>query len=140
VVLMDLHMPGVDGVEATSRIRRLVPDTAVLVLTMIKDDEWVFAAMRAGARGYLLKGATQEVIARAIQTVADGGASFGPEVAARVLGLLTDPRIQDVPFPELTDRERGAGPDRRRLIQRGDRRPAAHLGEDGEQPHLQHLR
>jgi DNA-binding NarL/FixJ family response regulator len=106
VVLMDLHLPDLDGMEATRRIRRLVPGTAVLVLTMLEDDDTVVAAMRAGAQGYVLKGASQDDIGRAIQTVAAGGAFLGPEVARRVLGLLTERRDTPVPFPELTTRER----------------------------------
>ena len=106
VVIMDLHLPDLDGVEATRRLRRLLPDAAVLVLSMLEDDDTVFAAMRAGARGYLLKGASQGDIERAIQTVAAGGAFLGPQVARRILGLLTDPRRDEPPFPELTDRER----------------------------------
>lgn len=106
VVIMDLNLPDLDGIEATRRIRQLVPDTAVLVLSMLEDDESVFAAMRAGARGYLLKGASQGDIERAIQTVAGGGAFLGSQVARQVLGLLAAPRREDPPFPQLTGRER----------------------------------
>jgi DNA-binding NarL/FixJ family response regulator len=106
VVIMDLNLPDLDGVEATRRIRQLVPDAAVLVLSMLEDDDSVYAAMRAGARGYVLKGASQGDIERAIQTVAGGGAFLGPQVARRVLGSLTAPRREDPPFPQLTGRER----------------------------------
>ena len=106
VVIMDLNLPDLDGIEATRRIRQLVPDTAVLVLSMLEDDESVFAAMRAGAHGYVLKGASQGDIERAIQTVAGGGAFLGPQVARRVLGLLTTPPREEPPFPQLTGRER----------------------------------
>lgn len=107
VVLMDIRMPGIDGLEATRRLRDAVPEAMVLVLTMFDDDDTVFAAMQAGARGYLLKGAQQEEIDRAIRAVVAGEAIFGPGVAARVLGHFTQPRTTpEVPFPELTERER----------------------------------
>jgi DNA-binding NarL/FixJ family response regulator len=105
VVVMDLHMPGLNGIEATRQILAARSDIGVLVLTMFEDDESVFAAMRAGALGYLLKGAGPEEIERAIAAVARGEAIFGPSVARRVIEFLTAPR-PPVPFPELTDRER----------------------------------
>ncbi|TWF81834.1 LuxR family two component transcriptional regulator [Pseudonocardia hierapolitana] len=106
VVVMDLHMPDLDGIAATREIVRAVPAAAVLVLTMFDDDDSVFAAMRAGARGYLLKGAGQAEITGAIRAVAAGQAIFGPGVAARLLGYFAAPPRPDVPFPDLTARER----------------------------------
>lgn len=106
VAVLDLQMPDLDGIAATKEIARAAPDVAVLVLTMFSDDDSVFAAMRAGARGYLVKGAEQDEIARAIRAVAAGEAIFGPAVAQRVLGFLTGPSTPDVAFPELTARER----------------------------------
>ena len=106
VVVMDVRMPGTDGLEATRRITAAVPGTAVLVLTMYEDDDTVFAAMRAGARGYLLKGAEQAEIDRALRATAAGEAIFGPGVAARVLGYFASRPAAEVPFPELTPRER----------------------------------
>ena len=108
VVVMDLQMPGGDGVTATREIVERIPDVGVLVLTMFEDDESVFSAMRAGARGYLVKGADSPEVWRAIAAVAGGEAIFGPGVAERVLGYLTRPLSarDDVVFPELTDRER----------------------------------
>jgi DNA-binding NarL/FixJ family response regulator len=108
VVIMDLHMPGLDGVAATRDILGRSPHVAVLVLTMFDDDDSVFAAMRAGARGYLLKGAGAGDIARAIRAVGSGEAIFGPDVARRVMEYFTTPRpeLSAMAFPELTDRER----------------------------------
>lgn len=106
VVVMDLQMPDLDGIEATREVLKAVPGVAVLVLTMYDDDDSVFAAMRAGARGYLLKGAEQDEIANAIRAVANGQAIFGPGVATRVLGYFAAPPRVDEPFPELTGRER----------------------------------
>jgi DNA-binding NarL/FixJ family response regulator len=107
VVLMDLQMPGVNGVEATARLAEAVPQARVLVLTMFEDDHSVFAAMRAGARGYLLKGAGEEDVVRAVRTVADGGLVFGQAVAELVAAHFATGREQAPPvFPELTGRER----------------------------------
>jgi DNA-binding NarL/FixJ family response regulator len=107
VVLMDLHMPVRDGVEATREIVRASPDVAVLVLTMFDDDDSVFAAMRAGARGYLLKGTNQADILRAVHAVGTGGAVFGPDVAQRVLDFFAHAQTRrQSAFPQLTDRER----------------------------------
>ena len=109
VVLMDLSMPGVNGVEATRRVLAQVPGTAVLVLSMHEGADSVLAALRAGARGYLVKGATKHEVARALQEVAAGGAVFGSSVAEQVLL-----RVRESPrtarrgaeaFPHLTDRE-----------------------------------
>lgn len=107
VVLLDLKMPDLDGIAATREIKRVAPEVAVLVLTMYDDDDSVFAAMRAGARGYLVKGVEQDDISRAIRSVAAGEAIFGPGVAQRILGFLNAPRVSaGMPFPELTSRER----------------------------------
>jgi DNA-binding NarL/FixJ family response regulator len=103
VVLMDLNLPGVSGVEATARITAKPGGPAVLVVTMVDDDDTVVAALRAGARGYVLKGAAGEEIAAAVRTVAAGGAVFGPGVAAQVLRMSNEARSD----PDgLTDRER----------------------------------
>jgi DNA-binding NarL/FixJ family response regulator len=100
VLVMDLRMPDLDGVAATTEITRLASDVAVLVLSMFEDDESVFAAMRAGARGYLIKGATQEEVSHAITTVAAGGAVFVPGVARRMLNYFAvPPQATELPFP-----------------------------------------
>jgi DNA-binding NarL/FixJ family response regulator len=107
VVLMDLNLPVLTGVEATARITALPDPPAVLVLTMVDDDDTVLAALRAGARGYVLKGSTGEEIAAAVRTVASGGAVFGPGVAARVLEASTGRPGSGPPDDDgLTTRER----------------------------------
>jgi DNA-binding NarL/FixJ family response regulator len=105
VAVLDLQMPGQDGFAATREIARVAPEVAVLVLTMFDDDDSVFAAMRAGAPGYVVKGAEQEEIGRAITAVASGEAIFGPGIAQRVLRFFATPATAADPFPELTVRE-----------------------------------
>ena len=105
VVLMDLQMPGGSGIDATRAISATHPGAAILVLTMTDDPDAVFGAIRAGARGYLLKGADRDELFRAVSAVADGEAIFGPEIAGRLLGAFTAGRPAP-PLPELTDRER----------------------------------
>jgi DNA-binding NarL/FixJ family response regulator len=106
---MDLHMPGTNGIEATRRLVTEMPGVGVLVLTMFDDDESLFAAVRAGARGYLVKGAAQEQIVRAIRAVAGGEVVFGSGVAERVITFFAaSGRIGSRAgrqFPELTERE-----------------------------------
>ena len=109
VVLMDLRMPGVGGIEATARIAAERPAAAVVVLTMSDDDDSVFAALRAGARGYLLKEADADDILRAVRAVAAGEAVFGPRIADRVIAFFSAAGLRGAsatPFPQLTDRER----------------------------------
>jgi DNA-binding NarL/FixJ family response regulator len=108
VVLMDINLPGSSGVEATRQITKEAPATAVLMITMVDDDDSVFAALAAGARGYLLKGATADEIAAAVRTVASGGAIFGAGVANRLLASTPSRQPTDQsPFaPDLTPRER----------------------------------
>jgi DNA-binding NarL/FixJ family response regulator len=107
VVVMDLNMPGLDGFEAIRRIRARDEQARILVLTMLEDDDSVFASMRAGALGYVLKGADKDQIRRAVNSVARGEAIFGPAIASRVIAFFTTGhRRGPVPFPELTERER----------------------------------
>jgi DNA-binding NarL/FixJ family response regulator len=106
VLVMDIQMPGMSGIDATREIGRVAPAVAVLMLTMFEDDESVFAAMRAGALGYVLKGASPTDMIRAIAAVAAGEAIFGTGVARRALTYLTAPRPDTTAFPELTPRER----------------------------------
>jgi DNA-binding NarL/FixJ family response regulator len=107
VALMDLKMPGTDGFTAIRELARVAPAVRVCVLTMYDDDDSLFAAMRAGAQGYLLKGAEQEEIARAVRAIAAGEVIFGPGIAVRVLHQLNSPAAQAPasPFPDLTARE-----------------------------------
>jgi DNA-binding NarL/FixJ family response regulator len=107
VVLMDLHMTGSGGIVATRRLTDDAPEVAVLVLTMLDDEESVLAALHAGARGYLVKGASGDRILKAVRAVALGEAVFGADVAGLVLGRLTAERrtARAGPFPMLTDRE-----------------------------------
>jgi DNA-binding NarL/FixJ family response regulator len=106
VVVMDLHLPDLGGVEATRAITNAHPHIGVLVLTMFDDSESVFNAMRAGARGYLLKGAEPDELVRAVQAVARGEAIFGQSIAAQVLRYFNGLNASTVSFPELTARER----------------------------------
>ncbi len=107
VILMDLRMPNLDGIEATRRLSRNNPAPAIVVLTMFEDDDSVLAAMRAGARGYVLKGAEQDEIVRAIRAAAAGEAIFGPQIAQRVIDHFThSARSTTTAFPALTERER----------------------------------
>ncbi|KAA9376042.1 response regulator transcription factor [Microbispora cellulosiformans] len=108
VVLMDLHMPVMNGVEATGRLRAELPDVAVVVLTMLESDESLAAAVRAGARGYLLKGAGRAEILRALEACRDGGAYFGPNAARALAGLVgaeTRRSVANPVLPDLTERE-----------------------------------
>jgi DNA-binding NarL/FixJ family response regulator len=112
VILMDIQMGDVNGVEATRRILHTSPHIAILILTMFEDDDFVFSALRAGARGYLLKGTMKADLLRAIHSVASGEAILGAGIARRLMGYFADvhkpansPALAES-FPELTDRER----------------------------------
>jgi DNA-binding NarL/FixJ family response regulator len=108
VVLMDLQMPGMGGIEATRRILQASPHIRILVVTMFEDDYSVFAAMRAGARGYVVKGAKPDDMLRAVRSVGSGDAIFSPAIAVRLIDFFSapNPPVPQQTFPELTDRER----------------------------------
>ena len=121
VVLMDLQMPGGTGIEAIREIVAASPTTKILVVTLFEDDDSVFAALRAGARGYVLKDTDEDEMIRAIRAVGNGEAIFSPAVARRVLAYFTVPR-REAPqlFPTLTEREREI----LRLLAQGKSNPA----------------
>ncbi|MBL8164066.1 MAG: response regulator transcription factor [Anaerolineae bacterium] len=110
VILMDIQMSAMNGIEATRHILTTSPHIAILILTMFEDDDFVFAALRAGARGYLLKGTMKADLLRAIQSAASGEAIFGAGIARRVIQYFAEARptnaVPPYAFPELTQRER----------------------------------
>jgi DNA-binding NarL/FixJ family response regulator len=107
VILMDIQMPELNGIEATRLILSVNPDVGVVVLTMFEDDDSVFTAMRAGARGYVLKGAPPSEILKVVRAVAAGEAHFGPEIAKRLMDFFSAPKpiSPTEAFPELSSRE-----------------------------------
>lgn len=109
IILMDIQMPDINGIEATRRIQADHPQTGVIMLTMLEDDDSLFAAMRAGARGYILKGADKAEVLRTVTAVAEGQALFGPAIARRLSSFFQRGNSRETainPFPDLTDRER----------------------------------
>ena len=110
LVLMDIQMPGQNGIETTHRLKQLDPALKILMLTMFEDDQSVFSAMRAGASGYVLKGVKHTEMLRSVRTAAEGGAIFSPRIATRMMDYFDQmqPAQQPVsnPLPDLSDRER----------------------------------
>ena len=109
VILMDINMPSLNGIEAARAITRANPQTGVIMLTMLEDDSSLFAAMQAGARGYILKGADKAEVLKTIRAVAAGEALFGPGIANRMMNFFREPPKAEAAtpaFPELTERER----------------------------------
>ncbi len=106
VILMDIHMPKRNGIDATARVLKARPNTGIIALTMLEDDASVLAMMRAGARGYVLKGADKAELLKTIYAVAAGEARFGPAIASRIAALFVQAPKLNQPFPELTTRER----------------------------------
>jgi DNA-binding NarL/FixJ family response regulator len=111
VILMDINMPDMDGIQATRQILRAHPTIGVIMVTMLEEDASLFAAMRAGARGYVLKGAHHQELLQSVQAVASGQVLFGPSTANRIMGYFQDietdlkPSLPEETFPELTPRE-----------------------------------
>ncbi|UCD99443.1 MAG: response regulator transcription factor [Chloroflexota bacterium] len=112
VILMDIQMPDMNGIEATERILESKPEIGIIMITMLEDDDFLFASMRAGARGYVLKGADKAEMLKSIRAVADGEALFGPAIADKLSNFFRD--LNDISsengkplvFPDLTNRER----------------------------------
>jgi len=111
IILMDINMPGMDGLQATRRVLRANSSVAVIMVTMVEEDAALFSAMRAGARGYVLKGAHHQELLQTVLSVASGQVLFGPSIATRIMGFFHDfhagaiPSPQEKTFPELTPRE-----------------------------------
>lgn len=111
VILMDINMPGLNGIQATGKILDKLPQTRIVMLTMLEDDASIFNAMRVGARGYLLKGADPQEVLSVIRAVAEGHALFGPAIATRLMNYFKELSTKSAlsptgaPFPELTERE-----------------------------------
>ena len=111
VILMDINMPDISGIEATQKVMTAQPETGIIMLTMLEDNDSLFAAMCAGARGYILKGADKAEVIKTVRAVANGEALFGPAIASRLAAFFQAPQkpVQSdnpqPPFPDLTERE-----------------------------------